>query len=85
MGHIVAADGLKPDTAKVEVIVMMPMPENKSDLQRLLGMVWYFLNESVITAPLRSLLKQDVEWDWQHEHDQALEKIQTAFTSAPTL
>ena len=41
MGHIVAADGLKPDFAKVEAIVMMPKPENKSDLQRLLGMVRY--------------------------------------------
>ena len=41
MGHIVAADDLKPDPAKVEAIVMMPKPENKSDLQRLLGMVRY--------------------------------------------
>ena len=41
MGHIVAADGLKPDLAKVEVVVMMPKPENKSDLQRLLGIVRY--------------------------------------------
>ena len=67
----------------------MPKPENKSDLQRLLGMVRYLAqyipNESAITAPLGSLLKQDIEWDWQHEHDQALEKIQTALTSAPTL
>ena len=54
MGHIVAADGLKPDPAKVEVVVMMPKPENKSDLQRLLGMVRYLAqyipNESAITA-----------------------------------
>ena len=61
MGHIFAADGLKPDPAKVEAIVMMPKPENKSDLQRLLGMVRYLAqyipNESAITAPLRSLLK----------------------------
>ena len=89
MGHIVAADVLKPDLAKVEATVMMPKLENKSDLQRLLGMVRYLAqyipNKSAITAPLRSLLKQDVEWDWQHEHDQALEKIHTALTSAPTL
>ena len=89
IGHIVAADGLKPAFAKVEAIVMMPKPENKSDLQRLLGMVRYLAqyipNESAITAPLRSLLKQDIEWDWQHEHGHALEKIQTALTSAPTL
>ena len=89
MGHIVAADDLKPDPAKVEAVFMMPKPENKSYWQRLLGMVRYLAqyipNESAITAPLRSLLKQDIEWDWQHEHDQALEKIKTALTSAPPL
>ena len=71
MGHIVAADGLKPDPAKVEAIVMMPKPENKSDLQRLLSMVRYIAqyipNESAITAPLRSLLKQDTEWDFRKD------------------
>ena len=36
----------------------------------------YILNESSITArPLRSLLKQDAEWSWQHEHDAAMDEI----------
>ena len=33
MGHIASADGLK-----VEVVVGMPTPANKTDLQRILGM-----------------------------------------------
>ena len=32
-------------------------------------------NESSITAPLRSLLKQDVEWSWQPEHDVAMQLV----------
>ena len=73
MGHIAGADGLSVDPAKVEAIVGMPKPACKADLQRLLGMVRYLAvyipNESAITAPLRMLLRQDVEWDWNHEHD----------------
>ena len=35
----------------------------------------YIPNESSITAPLRSLLKQDVEWSWQPEHDVAMQLV----------
>ena len=35
----------------------------------------YIPNESNITAPLRSLLKQDVEWSWQPEHDVAMQLV----------
>ena len=32
-------------------------------------------NESSRTAPLRLLLKQDVEWVWQPEHDVAMQLV----------
>lgn len=37
MGHVVTADGLKPDEAKVLAIKDIPQPTDKSGLQRLLG------------------------------------------------
>ena len=40
----------------------------------------YLPNESNITATLRSLLKQDVEWSWQPEHDVAMQLVQVAGT-----
>ena len=73
MGHIVSADGMRPDPRKVEAIINMPRPSDIQGLLRLLGMskylAQYITNESSITAPLRSLLKQDGEWSWQPEHD----------------
>ena len=89
MCHIAGADGLSVDPAKVEAIVGMPKPACKADLQRQLGMVRYLAvyipNESAITAPLMLLLRQDVEWDWNHEHDDAVSQIRRALIQAPTL
>ena len=45
----------------------------------------YIPNESAITAPLRMLLRQDVEWDWNHEHDDAVSQIRRALIQAPPL
>ena len=41
LGHVVTKDGIKPDPEKVCVVVSMPPPRNKKDLQTFLGMVAY--------------------------------------------
>ena len=56
-GHLLTADGLKPDPAKVAAIQDMSPPTNKNELQTILGMVNYLLrfapNLSEVTQPLR--------------------------------
>ena len=39
MGHVLSADGVKPDPKNVEAIIAMPTPANHEDLQRFLGVV----------------------------------------------
>ena len=72
LGNIVSATGFTPDPEKIRAITKMPPPESKQELRRLLGMViylsQYISNTSEITAPLRSLLKNDVQWSWHDEH-----------------
>ena len=89
MGNIVSREGLKADPEKIHAITKMPTPPNKKALQRLLGMIKYLAqyipNESSLTAPLRSLLREDSEWMWQHEHDLALERVRQALVNSPTL
>ena len=79
MGNIVTKDGMRPDPDKIEAIVNMPKPTDKHGLLQLLGMIKYLSqyipNESSITAPLQSLLKQDAEWSWKHEHDASMDEI----------
>ena len=65
VGHVLSADGVKPDPQKVEAITAMPTPANREDLQRFLGVVTYLSkfipNMSQKSAPLRQLLQKDVE------------------------
>ena len=84
MGNIITANGLKPDPSKIDAIIHMPPPENRQSLQHFLGMVKYLTqfvpNESSITAPLRTLLKKDVPWSWEHEQESAFQQIKNALT-----
>lgn len=68
VGHLLTADGIKPDPDKTTAVRQMPKPEDKQALQRFLGMTNYLSkfipHYSDVTGPLRELLKQDAEWSW---------------------
>ena len=89
MGNIITADGMRPDDAKITAISEMPDPTDKAGIQRLLGTVnflaAYIPNMSEITAPLRSLLRKNVMFIWEHEQKQAVQKIKDALTKNPVL
>lgn len=79
MGHKIGINGLQIDESKVKAIKAMPVPENKKDVERFVGCVNYlnrFIpNYSDITAPLRELIKKNVEFKWQIEQQQAFDKL----------
>ena len=79
MGIIVTKDGMRPDPEKIDAIIRIPGPTGKHVLLRLIGMITqlsqYIPNESNITAPLRSLLKQDEKCHWQPDHDDVMDEI----------
>ena len=89
LGHIISADGVKPDPTKVNAIKDMPIPKSKIDLQRFLGMVNYVAkfvpNLSQMTAPLRFLLKKDVQFILQKPQIDAIAELKCLITTAPCL
>jgi hypothetical protein len=89
MGEIITKDGFKPDQSKVFAIQKFPKPQNKEDLQQLLGMNnflgKYIPNLSDVTQPLRSLLNKTCDWQWKHEHEWSLQNICHALTTKPVL
>ena len=89
LGTIISADGMKPDPDKVKAIVDIPTPTDKPDVRRLLGMINFLAshipNMSATTAPLRDLLKTDVHFQWDAQHEAALTKIKEVISSPSVL
>ena len=78
LGTIISADGMKPDPDKVKAIVDIPTPTDKPDVRRLLGMINFLAshvpNMSATTASLKDVLKTDVHFQWDAQHEAALTK-----------
>ena len=89
MGHVVSSSGLKPDPSKIEAIVRMEPPTDKTGVERLRGTVNYlsrfFPKLSDVIRPISDLTRHDVEWTWNSVHDKAFEEIKRLQTQAPVL
>ena len=90
MGHELTKDGVKAQGRKISAITDMPVPADKAALRRLLGMATYLAryvpNYSEVTAPLRELLCDDIEFCFDDViHGQALAKLKQLLVSAPVL
>ena len=84
-GHVFSKDGMKPNPKKVEEIVKAPKPENQKALRSFLGLANYlkaFIPDySTITYPLRLLLKNDTEYEWSNDCEEAFMKLKSAISS----
>ncbi len=89
MGHVRTPQGVKADDGKIQAVVSMPAPIDRQALQCLLGMIRYLASfipgEASLTAPLRQLLRKDIAFQWQPEHDKAISALKTAMTNSPVL
>ena len=65
-GNVISNQGLKPDPKKVDVIVKMPAPKDKTQLTSFLGMCQYLSpyipRLSEVTSTLRELNKKNVDF-----------------------
>lgn len=89
VGHLLTADGLKPDPAKVEAVRAMAAPTDKEGIRRFLGFVTYLSkfipNLSEEDAPLRQLLKSNVEFSWQPAQEKAFARLKDLCSHPPVL
>lgn len=67
LGHLFDQKGMSLNPSRIEAVKKLK-PNNKKELQRLLGLINYLRsfipNFSELTTPLRNLLKKDTEWQW---------------------
>ena len=84
-GEKISAKGVEIDNSKVKAITDMPRPQNKEALQRALGMYNYVAkfipNMSATTEAIRSLLKKNVQWQWNYEQQQEWKYLKSILRS----
>ena len=78
LGHIISAEGVKPNPKKVEAIKRAPRPKDINQLRSYLGIVNYYShfipNLSTKLNPLYKLLQKDVKYEWSNECDNIFEE-----------
>ena len=88
-GHTISGKGIQPTTGKVEAIKAFPQPKCRKDISSFLGMINYLAkfipNLSSETAPLKNLLRKDVQWSWSKEEEETFRKLKDLVTSDTVL
>ena len=89
LGELLTEQGVQPDPSKLKAIQEYTRPTCKQDVMRLLGMINYIAKFtpriSETTAPLRELIRKEVEFHWLEHHEQAFEKLKSQLTDPETL
>jgi predicted aspartyl protease len=92
LGHIITADGIKPNDERVEVIHNMQQPVTLTEVRSFLGVTGYYRkfikNYAAIAEPLTNLTRHSVasvRAAWGEEHTAAFDKLRLALTEEPIL
>lgn len=79
LGNLVSEHGIRTDPSRVLAIQEFPYPENRKQLERLVGFFNYFRkyipNFSHICTPLRKLLQKGQSWEWGTEQEEAVTQL----------
>ena len=89
LGHIISADGVRPNDARVAVLTRMPMPTDIKQLRSLLcGLSYYrkFLpNMACRIRPLTALLKKGAAFDFTSTMEDTVRALLAELTMPPIL
>src|SRR5699024_9545971 len=89
LGHIITANGVKPNPEKIRAIVDYPTPTNTKAIKQFLGLLGYyrkFIKDfAAIAKPLTNLLKKDVNFIWNVEQQNAFQTFKHVLINEPIL
>ncbi|GJP60301.1 hypothetical protein CLOP_g17508 [Closterium sp. NIES-67] len=80
---MVSAQGVHVGPKKIEAVRTWKTPKNVKDLQQFLGYNRFVPQHAKIAAALTNLLKKNTPYKWEPKHEEAVEQVKQALTSAP--
>ena len=87
LGHIVSAEGIRVDPAKIEAVVNWKSPQNVFEGRSFLGLAGYYRRFvrgfSVIASPLTKLLRKGIKFEWTAECQNSFEQLKGMLVEAP--
>ncbi|MBW0493827.1 hypothetical protein O181_033542 [Austropuccinia psidii MF-1] len=89
VGQVLSLKGRKILKQKINKIQNWPKPLNKKKIRGFLGLCAYvrmFIeNFSQVASPLRRLIREDLDWDWDQKCEEAFHKLRRLFGEEITL
>ncbi|GJV59668.1 putative nucleotidyltransferase, ribonuclease H [Tanacetum coccineum] len=89
LGHIVSADGITMDPAKVEAITKWPRPTMVTKARSFLGLTGYYRRFvegfSLLALPLMKLMRKGENFVWNQEQEKSFEELKRRLVSSPVL
>ncbi|XP_055619559.1 uncharacterized protein K02A2.6-like [Toxorhynchites rutilus septentrionalis] len=88
-GHVLTSKGLQPDESKISTIRNFPIPINRKEVHRFIGMVNYLSrfipNLSANLTNLRKLISESVPWRWTEAEDNEFKCVKLLVADFRTL
>ncbi|GJT65769.1 putative reverse transcriptase domain-containing protein [Tanacetum coccineum] len=89
LGHIVSADGISMDPAKVEAITKWPRSTTVTEVRSFLGLAGYYRifveGFSLLALPLTKLMRRGEKFVWNEERENSFEELKRRLVSSPIL
>jgi len=89
LGHVISAQGIAMDPAKVKVVVKWESPKSATEIRSFVGLAGYYRRFiegfSKIVAPLTLLTRKDHPFTWTDQCEEGFQELKRRLTSAPIL
>ena len=89
LSHVVSAEGIKVDPAKVEAITKWPRPTTVTEVRSFLGLAGYYRHFvegfSLLALPLTQLMRKGMKFVWNEEREKSFEELKKRLVTAPVL
>jgi len=89
LGHVISAQGIAVDLAKVEAVVKWESPKSATKIRSFVGLAGYYRRFiegfSKVVAPLTQLTQKDEPFTWTNKCEESFQELKRRLMSAPIL